>query len=174
LLQALIYGARLSPKIAAQPALQPFVGEEVLPGPECQSDEQMIAEIRMRGVSNLQPDGTCRMGREVDAVVDPRLRVYVSKGCASPTPRSCHGFPCDDTIAPDHDRREMCGDGPRRRRGSLISAATSPWSRQDRSVSSASEQKAYGEASQSDHRRVRLFPVNSRLGPLRHRYLCYK
>ena len=30
--QALIYGARLSRKIAAQPALKPFVGEEVIPG----------------------------------------------------------------------------------------------------------------------------------------------
>ena len=74
--QALIYGARLSRKIAAQPALKPFVGEEVIPGPQCQSDEQMIEEIRVRGVSNLHPVGTCRMGREVDAVVDPRLRVY--------------------------------------------------------------------------------------------------
>ena len=30
----------------------------------------------MRGVSNLQPVGTCRMGREVEAVVDPQLRVH--------------------------------------------------------------------------------------------------
>ena len=74
--QALIYGARLSRKIAAQPALKPFVSEEVVPGPDCQSDEQMIEEIRVRGVSNLHPVGTCRMGREVDAVVDPRLRVH--------------------------------------------------------------------------------------------------
>jgi choline dehydrogenase len=74
--QALIYGARLSRKIAAQPALKPFVGEEVIPGEACQTDEQMIEEIRLRGVSNLHPVGTCRMGREVDAVVDPRLRVH--------------------------------------------------------------------------------------------------
>jgi choline dehydrogenase len=74
--QALIYGMRLSRKIAAQPALKPFVVEEVLPGPEVESEQAMIEEIRIRGVSNLHPVGTCRMGREVDAVVDPRLRVY--------------------------------------------------------------------------------------------------
>jgi choline dehydrogenase len=74
--QALIYGARLARKIAAQPALQPFIVEEVVPGPSVATDEQMIEEIRVRGVSNLHPVGTCRMGRETDAVVDPRLRVF--------------------------------------------------------------------------------------------------
>src|SRR6202008_1942882 len=74
--QALIYGMKLSRKIAAQPPLKPFVAEEVLPGPQCESEDEMIEEIRVRGVSNLPPVGTCRMGREVDAVVDPRLRVY--------------------------------------------------------------------------------------------------
>jgi choline dehydrogenase-like flavoprotein len=74
--QALIYGTRLSRKIAEQPALKPFVLDEVIPGETCQSDEQMKEEIRVRGVSNLHPVGTCRMGKEVDAVVDPRLRVH--------------------------------------------------------------------------------------------------
>jgi len=74
--QALIYGTRLSRKIATQPALRPYVVEEVIPGDECQTDDQISEEIRIRGVSNLHPVGTCRMGREVDAVVDPRLRVH--------------------------------------------------------------------------------------------------
>ena len=74
--RALIYGARLARKIAAQPALQPFVAEEVLPGPQVESDEALVEEIRVRGVSNLHPVGTCRMGRGIDAVVDPRLRVH--------------------------------------------------------------------------------------------------
>ncbi|HZT89033.1 MAG TPA: GMC family oxidoreductase N-terminal domain-containing protein [Stellaceae bacterium] len=74
--QALIYGTRLARKIAAQPALKPWVVEEVLPGPAVESDEALREEIRVRGVSNLHPVGTCRMGRELDAVVDPRLRVH--------------------------------------------------------------------------------------------------
>jgi len=56
--------------------LRPFIVEEVLPGPAVDSDDEMIEEIRIRGVSNLHPVGTCRMGREVDAVVDPRLKVH--------------------------------------------------------------------------------------------------
>ena len=74
--RALVYGSRLCRKIVAQPALAPFVVEEVIPGEGVESDEQMIEEIRVRGVSNLHPVGTCRMGREVDAVVDPRLKVH--------------------------------------------------------------------------------------------------
>ena len=37
--QALIYGMRLSRKIAAQPAMKPFVAEEVLPGPQVRERE---------------------------------------------------------------------------------------------------------------------------------------
>lgn len=39
-------------------------------------DAALIADLRRRGVSNLHPVGTCRMGRFTDAVVDPRLRVH--------------------------------------------------------------------------------------------------
>ncbi|HXC28233.1 MAG TPA: GMC family oxidoreductase N-terminal domain-containing protein [Stellaceae bacterium] len=74
--QALIYGTRFSRKIVEQAALKPFVMEEVIPGLGCQSDEDIKAEIRVRGVSNLHPVGTCRMGRNVDDVVDPRLKVH--------------------------------------------------------------------------------------------------
>jgi choline dehydrogenase len=74
--QALIYGMRLCREIARQPALQPYIVEEIQPGPQVTSDDDLKADIRARGVSNLHPVGTCRMGREVDAVVDPQLRVH--------------------------------------------------------------------------------------------------
>ncbi len=74
--QALIAGMRLARRIAAQPALRPYVVEETMPGPLVESDAALIDDIRARGVSNLHPVGTCRMGHEVNAVVDPRLRVH--------------------------------------------------------------------------------------------------
>jgi choline dehydrogenase len=74
--QALIEGMRICREIARQPALKPFVVEEVLPGPEVTGEAELKADIRARGVSNLHPVGTCRMGREVGAVVDPQLRVH--------------------------------------------------------------------------------------------------
>jgi choline dehydrogenase len=105
---ALIYGARLARKIAAQPALKPYVVEEVVPGPAVDSDEQMIEEIRLRGVSNLHPVGTCRMGREIDAVVDPRLRVYGITGLRVADASIMPQVPGGNTNAPSIMIGEKC------------------------------------------------------------------
>jgi choline dehydrogenase len=40
----------------------------------------MIEDLRNRGVSNLHPVGTCRMGTGPDSVVDPRLKVRGIRG----------------------------------------------------------------------------------------------
>jgi choline dehydrogenase len=73
---AMLWGMRLARKIAAQPALGPYIAEEVQPGPAVTSDEALIEDLRNRGVSNLHPVGTCRMGHGPDAAVDSRLRVH--------------------------------------------------------------------------------------------------
>jgi choline dehydrogenase len=79
-IDAMLYGMRLARKIAAQPALEPYIAEEVQPGLAVASDEALIEDLRNRGVSNLHPVGTCRMGLRGDAVVDPRLRVHGVRG----------------------------------------------------------------------------------------------
>jgi choline dehydrogenase len=106
--QALVYGSRLARKIAAQPALKRFIGEEVLPGEACQTDEQFVEEIRVRGVSNLHPVGTCRMGREIDAVVDPRLRVYGVEGLRVADASIMPQVPGGNTNAPSIMIGEKC------------------------------------------------------------------
>ena len=73
---ALIAGMRLIRKICSQSALAPYVGIELEPGVQVQTDEEFIADIRHRGYSNLHPVGTCHMGHDTTAVVDPQLRVY--------------------------------------------------------------------------------------------------
>jgi choline dehydrogenase len=79
-IDAMLHGLRMARKVAAQPALKRFIAEEVQPGPAVASDEAMIEDLRNRGVSNLHPVGTCRMGNGADAVVDARLRVSGIKG----------------------------------------------------------------------------------------------
>ena len=73
---AIVFGMRLCRHIAAQPALATFIDEEVQPGPQVESDEQLLEDVRARAIANYHPVGTCRMGRQTDAVVDPRLRVH--------------------------------------------------------------------------------------------------
>jgi choline dehydrogenase len=75
-MQALIFGIRTCRRIAAQPALAPYVAAEIAPGTQFDTDEQLAEVVRASGVSNHHPVGTCRMGKGADAVVDPRLRVY--------------------------------------------------------------------------------------------------
>ena len=106
--QALIYGTRLCRKIARQPALSSFVVEEVVPGAACESEDDIRAEIRVRGVSNLHPVGTCRMGREVDAVVDPRLRVHGLAGLRVADASIMPQVPGGNTNAPSIMIGEKC------------------------------------------------------------------
>jgi choline dehydrogenase len=75
-IEAMLSGMRIARKIAQQPALQPYVVQETMPGAEVTSDDALIEDLRQRGVSNLHPVGTCRMGTGTDAVVDARLRVH--------------------------------------------------------------------------------------------------
>jgi choline dehydrogenase-like flavoprotein len=73
--EAMVYGQRFARKLAEQPALRSYIGEEVVPGPAVKSEQDLIDDLRNRGVSNLHSVGTCRMGTGTDAVVDPRLKV---------------------------------------------------------------------------------------------------
>jgi choline dehydrogenase len=46
------------------------------PGPELQSDEQLLEFARETGTTIYHPVGTCAMGHDARAVVDPQLRVH--------------------------------------------------------------------------------------------------
>jgi len=75
-MQAVIFGIRLARKIAEQPALKPYVAEELQPGPSVSSDADLAAYVRESGVSNQHPTSSCAMGHGPNTVVDPRLRVH--------------------------------------------------------------------------------------------------
>jgi choline dehydrogenase len=67
-------------KIAAQPALAPWIDHELLPGEAVDGDEALLAFARMAGSTIYHPVGTCQMGHGPDAVVDPQLRVRGIEG----------------------------------------------------------------------------------------------
>jgi choline dehydrogenase len=68
---------RLVRRIVGQPPLQRFHPQERRPGPEAQSDDELLAAARALGTTIFHPVGTAKMGLATDpmAVVDARLRV---------------------------------------------------------------------------------------------------
>jgi choline dehydrogenase len=66
---------RLSREIFAQRAFRPYAGAELYPGPDARSDEAILEFIRRKAESIYHPIGTCKMGVDEMAVVDPALKV---------------------------------------------------------------------------------------------------
>jgi choline dehydrogenase-like flavoprotein len=71
----LIAGIRIARRIIEDSALDAYRGVELSPGAEIQSDDELLAYARSVGDTSYHPVGTCRMGDDRMAVVDPRLRV---------------------------------------------------------------------------------------------------
>ena len=107
-------GIRLFRELSHQPALQPFIKTEIGPGPAATSDEAIDAHIRATAVTAHHPAGTCRMGTDAMAVVDPELRV---RGTRRSSRRRCVGFSRSGRrqhqCTRGHDRREGGGPDPR-------------------------------------------------------------
>jgi choline dehydrogenase len=59
----------------AQPAFRDLWEAEVLPGAGIESDEQLLDFARNHGGTVFHAVGSCRMGSDEGAVVDPSLRV---------------------------------------------------------------------------------------------------
>jgi choline dehydrogenase len=68
---------RLTRRIASMPALARYKPQELKPGTQFQSDEDLARLAGDIGTTIFHPVGTCRMGHADDAgaVVDPRLRL---------------------------------------------------------------------------------------------------
>lgn len=73
--RALIEGMKIARTIVAQPAMARYVEQEMSPGADVQSDDEWLHFARQNGQTIYHPIGTCRMGTDSQAVVDPRLRV---------------------------------------------------------------------------------------------------
>ena len=63
---------RVARTILGQPAMAPFDGGELSPGPEVETDEQILEWVARDAETALHPSCTCRMGgADDDSVVDP-------------------------------------------------------------------------------------------------------
>ena len=73
-------GLRMTRRIMKAKALARFLPEEWKPGPERQSDTELLDAARDLGTTIFHPVGTCKMGADPAAVVDDRLMVHGCKG----------------------------------------------------------------------------------------------
>jgi choline dehydrogenase-like flavoprotein len=85
-----IEGLKIAREIMQQPALKPFVLAERLPGPQVRTDEELFAYGCANAKTDHHPVGTCKMGTDEMAVVDPDLRVRGLEGLRV----------CDSSIMP--------------------------------------------------------------------------
>jgi choline dehydrogenase-like flavoprotein len=74
-LKPLLHGLRLARRVFASEPFRRYAAREVAPGPAVTDDAGLIAYIRRVAASVHHPAGSCRMGVDDAAVVDPQLRV---------------------------------------------------------------------------------------------------
>ena len=68
-------GLQFVRRLFAAPALARYIQAETWPGPAVSSEEQLSEFVRMTGSTVYHPVGSCRMGSDSAAPIDPQLRV---------------------------------------------------------------------------------------------------
>ena len=72
---AMVEGMKMARHIVGQTPMDAYRAFETSPGPDCASDANWLAFARANGQTIYHACGTCRMGLDADAVVDPALRL---------------------------------------------------------------------------------------------------
>jgi choline dehydrogenase-like flavoprotein len=101
---------RIRQAFASEEMRPVVIGEEYYPGPQVQSDEEILDWIRNNMMTLWHPSCTCKMGRADDrmAVVDSRARVF---GVNRLRVVDASAFPF---LPPGHPQSTCCKSTPRR------------------------------------------------------------
>lgn len=73
--RAAVAVARKIREIFSQPALKPYIAQELAPGSTIESDDELLQYVMQTGTTGYHVAGTCRMGADPHSVVDCALRV---------------------------------------------------------------------------------------------------
>jgi choline dehydrogenase len=71
---------RITRRIMTAPSMQGIANDEIAPGVNIQSDDELLDWIRQNAETTYHPVGTCKMGSDPMAVVDDQLRVHGMEG----------------------------------------------------------------------------------------------
>ena len=109
---------RLTREIVANEPLRSAAGREIFPGPGVPDDDgELEAHVRRRVELLYHPVGTCRIGSDDDAVVDPELRVRGIEGLRVADAAVIPVIPGGNTNAPTIMLAERAADLVRGRAG---------------------------------------------------------
>lgn len=73
----LVEGIKIARSVLSSRVFDPYRGLEMLPGKDVVSDDEILAYVRAQALTVYHPVGTCKMGVDKDAVVDPTtLKVH--------------------------------------------------------------------------------------------------
>jgi choline dehydrogenase len=73
--QLVLDGIRIARQVAQRPALRPLIVRETRPGPDANDSAALLDYVRETVQTSWHMVGTCKMGVDDAAVVDPQLRV---------------------------------------------------------------------------------------------------
>jgi len=71
---------RITRRIMTAPAMQGIATDEITPGVNIQTDDELLDWVRNNAETTYHPVGTCKMGSDPMAVVDDQLRVRGMQG----------------------------------------------------------------------------------------------
>jgi choline dehydrogenase len=108
-MQRMIAGLRLALDICGQPAMRPYCAEP-FNTPDGDSDEALRAHAARTTFAIYHPVGTCRMGEDAGAVVDPQLRVNGLEGLRVVDASVMPAVPRGNTNAPTIAVAERAAD----------------------------------------------------------------
>ena len=80
--QVLLAAMHAARKVMATEPLAALIDQELFPGIDCQSDDELLDFARRAAATSFHLAGSCKMGpaSDANAVVDPRLRVHGLQG----------------------------------------------------------------------------------------------
>src|SRR5258708_348842 len=79
-MDALVEGLKLARELANAPAFAKYRGRAICPGPDAKDDTALRAHVTKMAETLYHPVGTCKMGKDAEAVVDAELRVRGLEG----------------------------------------------------------------------------------------------
>jgi choline dehydrogenase len=71
---------RITRRIMTAPSMRDIATEEIAPGLNIQSDDELLDWVKRNAETTYHPVGTCKMGSDPMAVVDDQLRVHGMEG----------------------------------------------------------------------------------------------